>query len=209
MIEEESDVTFVEFQNALPFMPAIEERSAEYYAHGIIKCRGKKANQVWILAEGAESLLKGEGIKRYVLKDEASEYLHPVESGIMYVDLKGLAGKSGPAGELAAFLLGAGARPASGDVRKIVRLVKKCFSKFRTEKEVSKMLTLRERALEEGEARGIALGEARGIATGESRGEAKKAEEVAKKLDELQQLGLDASEILRALSATRRLGFRG
>ena len=46
------------------------------------------------------------------------------------------------------------------------------------------MLSLRERALEEGEARGVA----------------KKSAEMAKKLKELQQLGFDANEILRILT---------
>ena len=54
------------------------------------------------------------------------------------------------------------------------------------------MLSLRERALEEGVARGIAIGMAEG--------EVKKSAEMAKKLKELQQLGLDANEILRILT---------
>ena len=47
------------------------------------------------------------------------------------------------------------------------------------------MLSLRERALEEGKARGEVI----------------KTEEVAKNLKELQQLGLDENEILRILTA--------
>ena len=57
-----------------------------------------------MLAETADSLLKGAGIKRYVLKDETGDGLHPVGSGIMYVDLKKLARRNRPAGELASFL---------------------------------------------------------------------------------------------------------
>ena len=119
-----------------------------------------------------------------MLKDEASEDLHPVESGIMYVDLKKLANTNSSAGELALFLLGLDIRPKCSDVKKTTQMIKKCFNKFKKEKEVSKMLSLRESALEEGEARG----------------EAKKSAEIAKKLKELQQLGLDANEILRILT---------
>ena len=196
MFNENLDVTYVEYQNEVPSYRVVEERSTDYYAHGIIKSRGKTANQVWILAETVESVSKGAGIKRYVLKDEIGDDLHPNVSGIMYVDLKKLTRKNSPAGELASFLLGHRREPKHSIVRKIVRMIKKGFKQFQKDKEVSKMLTARQKAIEEGEARG----EARGKVIGEARGKAIKAEEISNKLKELQQLGLDANEILRALA---------
>ena len=146
--------------------------------------KNEKANQVWILTEPIEYLLHRASIKRYVLKDEIGDDLHPIESGIMYVDLKKLAKKNYPAGELASFLLGHDRRLKYSMVRKTVRMIKKSFRKFKDEKEGSSMLTALEKAAEEGEARG----------------EAKKTEEMAKKLKELKQLGLDGNEIVRILT---------
>ena len=208
MADGDEDVTFVEFHNAVSSPLAVGERSADYFAHGIIKCRGRKANQVWVLAETVDSLLKGASIKRYVLKDETGDDLHPVESGIMYVDLKKLARRNCPAGELASFLLGYRVGPKYGAVRKVARMIRKSFNKFRKEKEGNRMLNALEKTVEEAvikaeakaAARGEAKGEARGEARGRALGEAKKAEEMAKKLKELQQLGLDANEILRVLT---------
>ena len=73
------------------------------------------------------------------------------------------------------------------------------------------MLTLAERYIDEGEARGEArgraigeargkaIGEARGKAIGEARGEARGEANILNKAKELQKTGLSAEDILRLL----------
>ena len=184
IIEDDENITFIEFQNRAQTHPPIEIRSVEYFGLGISRNRGKQANQIWLLAEDLKSVLNGKVFARYILKDEATNYVHPATSGIMYVSLLKLSKEKGPAGELASFLLGKTTDPKDDSVKKIAEALKTCFNDFKTNKDVVKMLTLAERYLDEGEARGISIGEARG----------------AKKLAELIKSGLSPDEALNKLN---------
>ena len=82
----------------------------------------------------------------------------------MYVSLSKLSKEQSPAGELALFLLGKNVNPKSETVKKIVDTFKMSFDVFRTDKEVAKMLSLRERGRDEGLIEGIPKGAAIGMA---------------------------------------------
>ena len=179
IIEDDTDSTYMEFQNrAKPDVP-VEIRSVDYFGLGIGQSRGKLANQIWLLAQDVDTVLHGENFTRYILNDEVTGKDHPTTSGIMYVSLTKLSKEDSPAGELAAFLLGKIADPKNEVVKKIADAFKKSFSTFKTDKEVARMLTLAERY----EHDGIVKGE----------------ENVLKKLLELEEKGIDPAEILREL----------
>jgi len=182
----------VEFQNrARPDVP-IELRSVEYLGLGIGHGKGKLANQIWLLAEDVEPLLHGKTFARYVLKDEITENEHPTTSGILYVSLPKLAEEDGSAGELARFLLGKITDVESDVVKKIVKSFSTSFGQFKEEKDVTGMLTLHERGVEEGRAEGIDKGRIEGFANG------------AAKLAELIKNGLSVEEALRKISEVQQ-----
>ena len=181
IIGEDSDLTFVEFHNFRKSSPIVEVRSVGYYGHGLVTCKGKTANQIWILAENVEELQRGESIRRYVLMDEVEHLAHPVDSGIMYVCLKSLSKERCPAGELASFLLGGGKKLKNSAVEKIAKMLGKSYEQFQKEKEDVMILTMFEKAFADGEARG----EAR----------------VANLARTLLEQGLDATEIVRIISS--------
>jgi len=200
IIEDETDSTYLEFQNrAKPDVP-VEIRSVDYFGLGIGQSRGKPANQIWLLAQDVDAVLQGETFTRYILKDEVTENDHPATSGIMYVSLTKLSKAESPVEELAAFLLGKISDPKSEVVKKIADAFKASFSTFKADKEVAKMLTLAERykhdGLVEGEARGKIIGEARGKIIGEARGKIIGEARGVNKLAELIKGGLSIDEAL-------------
>ena len=155
IIDNESDVNYVEFQNKAATTPPIEIRSVEYFGLGIGHSKGKNANQMWLLAEDVHSVLRGQTFTRYILKDEATNDIHPTTSGIMYVSLTKLSQEKNTAGELAAFLLGQASIPEDDDVRLISDAFETSFEEFKHNKEVSKMLTLAERYTDAGRVEGV------------------------------------------------------
>ena len=156
--EDEAEATYIEFQNRARTEIPIEIRSVEYFGLGIGHNKGKLANQIWLLAEDVESVLHGKTFTRYILKDEITEKEHPTTSGIMYVSLEKLSKEESPAGELASFLLGKTSNPKNEVVEKITKAFNAGFDAFKSDKEVVKVLSARERGwfegLVEGEARG-------------------------------------------------------
>ena len=145
-----SDLTYIEFQNRAKTKPPIETRAVEYFGLGIGHSKGKTANQIWLLAENLESVFHGKIFARYILKDEITGEPHPGDSGILYVNLSKLAEQNNPAGELAGFLLGNIADPENEEVREIVKSFNAGFNVFKADKEAVKMMSLRERARNEG-----------------------------------------------------------
>jgi len=117
---------------------------------------------------------------RYILKDEVTGNTHPNNSGIMYISLAKLSQEDSPAGELAQFLLGKINIYKFDEVKKIATAFNTSFDTFKADKEVAKMLTLAERYIYEGEARGEA--------------------NILNKAKELQKTGLSAEDILRLLT---------
>jgi len=164
--EDDGESTYIEFQNKANTQPPIEVRSVEYFGLGIGHSKGKRSNQMWLMAEDVDAVLHGKAFARYILKDEATGKTHPATSGIMYVSLSRLSKESGPVSELAAFLLGSTECPQYDIVRKITMSFNSSFDAFKADKEVTTMLSLRERGWYEGLAEGEARGEAKGRAEG-------------------------------------------
>ena len=185
-----SNMTYIEFQNRTKTKPPIETRAVEYFGLGIGYSKGKTSNQIWLLAEGLESVFHGKIFARYILKDEITGESHPGDSGILYVNLSKLAEEKNPAGELAGFLLGNIADPENEEVKEIVKSFNVGFNAFKADKEAVKMMSLRERARNEGWMDGVEEGEARG----EARGEVKGAIATVNELTELIKLGFTLDE---------------
>ena len=158
----ESDLTYIEFQNRTKTNPPLETRSVEYFGLGVGHSKGKTANQIWLLAEDLESVLHGKIFARYILKDETTGEPHPGGSGILYVNLSKLAEEKCPAGELSGFLLGTVTDPQNEKVKEIAKRFNAGFETFKADKEAIKMMSLRERAKNEGWIEGLEEGEARG-----------------------------------------------
>ena len=163
IIDDENEESYIEFQNKATTVPPIAIRSVEYFGLGIGHSKGKTANQIWLLAEDVDSVLHGESITRYILKDEVTNDIHPTASGIMYVSLTRLSQEKNSAGELAAFLLGKVSTPESDDVKLISGAFEASFEEFKNNKEVSKMLTLAERYTDAGRVEGEARGRIEGV----------------------------------------------
>jgi len=159
MTEDETETTYIEFQNRAKTDVPIEIRSVEYFGLGIGHSKGKLANQIWLLAEDVDSVLHGKTFTRYILKDEITGKEHPANSGIMYVSLIKLSQEESPAGELAAFLLGKMKNPTNEAVKKISKAFNTSFDAFKTDKEAVKMLSARERGWHEGLVEGREEGE--------------------------------------------------
>ena len=183
IIEDNSNSTFIELQNRAHSKPPIEIRSVEYYGLGIGHSRGKIANQIWLLAEDVQPVLREKTYARYVLKDEVTNDAHPVMSGIMYVSLRKLAQEKGAVGELAAFLLGKATILETNEANNVSEAFKNSFETFKADKEVVNVLSLAERYISEGEARG----EAKGLTIG------------AHKLAELIKQGFSVEDALRMI----------
>jgi len=188
MTEDDDEVTFIEFQNKAKTKKPLEMRAVEYFGLGISRSNGTVANQIWLLAENADTVLHGETFSRYVFKDEVNDRIHPSSSSIMYVSLPRLAQEKSPAGELASFLLGQSTTAESEAVNKVVESFNASFQVFKIDKEVAKMLTFEERARGEGFVEGEEIGVARGIPMG------------ANKLAELIRSGLSLDDALRKIN---------
>ena len=154
----DDELVFIEFQNRSKTIPPIEVRAVEYFALGIGHSKGKVANQLWLMAEDLESVIHGKSFARYILKDEATGEPHPGNSGILYVSLSKLAKIKSPAGELAAFLLGMAVEPKDVKVKTIANCFTTSFDLFRMDKEAVKMLSLTDRARNEGLVEGMEKG---------------------------------------------------
>ena len=74
---ERSRLKYVELQNKATTEPPIPERAMEYFVLGVGQGKGKIANQIWILASDAESVLQEETFMNYILKDETTNKVYP------------------------------------------------------------------------------------------------------------------------------------
>ena len=154
LTEDEAEATYIEFQNRARSDIPIEIRSVEYFGLGIGHSRGKIANQIWVLAEDVDLVLRGRTFARYILKDEITNDEHPATSGIMYVSLTKLSEEGSPAGELASFLLGKLKNPQNEAVKKIVKAFNSSFEAFKADKEAINVLSAGERGRLEGRLEG-------------------------------------------------------
>jgi len=186
--EDEENVTYIEFQNRAKTQPPIETRAIEYFGLGIGHSKGKFANQIWLLAEDLDSVLRGELYTFYILKDEVTDYIHPTSSGIMYASLSKLSQIKSPVGELASFLLGKTIAPEDEAVRTIVASFNNSFDAFKADKEVVKMLSVAERYHNDGVITGKIIGVTEGLSFG------------ANKVVELIKSGLSPDEALSKMS---------
>ena len=160
------DITYIEFQNNAKTTPPIEIRAVEYFGLGIGHSKGKTANQVWLLADDLDIVLHGELFARYILQNEMTGKLHPGNSGIIYISLPKLSQLESPAGELAAFLLGKVNDIKDEAVQKVTQAFNSGFDMFKTDKEVLKVMSARDRGWHDGWHDGVEEGEARGEAKG-------------------------------------------
>ncbi|MCL2500883.1 MAG: hypothetical protein FWE90_11215 [Defluviitaleaceae bacterium] len=174
LTDEDEGSTYIEFQNRGKTDIPIEIRSMKYFGLGIGQGKGRTANQMWLLAEDVDSVLQRNTFARYILKDESTGNMHPTDSGILYISLRGLSKEHTPAGELALYLLGKESEPVHKEVQAIINAFQASFHEFKESKEAVRMLSLYERAINEGRyegiEEGIKLGEARGEARGEFKG---------------------------------------
>ena len=145
--EDTGSLKYVEFQNRADANIGI--RSTEYFGLSIGHSKGKPVEQIWLLAEDVP-LLDDNTFSRHILKDEATSKAHPNNSGILYVSLTKLSHESTPAGELASFLLGKLKVPTDSTVKKIAEMISTSFTMFKEDKEVTEMLSLKQRGWQEG-----------------------------------------------------------
>ena len=118
-----------------------------------------------------------------------------MKSNILYVNLSKLAEQNNPAGELAGFLLGNIADPENEEVREIVKSFNAGFNAFKADKEAVKMMSLRERARNEGWLDGVEEGEVRGEVRGKAIGSIAAANEIS----ELIKLGFSPEEAIQKI----------
>ena len=189
--ETTGDAAYVEFQNrAYPPKP-VAISSAEYFGLGVGHAQGKLANQIWLLAQDIPELLAGQTFARYILKEETTNTNHPHNSGIMYVSLKKLATLPGDAGQLAQFLLGQTIPNPSPTLQNVAQAFSGSFTAFKEDKEVSQVMTMRERWKLEDRSEGFGEGKAEGQAEGKA--------DTLKKLAAFFKEGLTPEEIMAAL----------
>ena len=213
--ENETKETYIEFQNRANVDPPIEIRSVEYFGLGIVHGNGKLTNQIWLLAENVESVLQDNTFERYILASENTGNEHPISSGIFYINLPKLAQEKSPAGELAKFLLGKIANPKNNDVKKIAKAFSKGFGIFKKDKEAVKVLSFRDRYLNEGryEGRieGIAEGRIEGIAEGRIEGKVEGLAEgrydTINEIEKLLNSGLSLETVLQKIREETSLQF--
>jgi hypothetical protein len=166
-------LTYVEFQNRAYNEPPIETRASEYFGLGIGHSGGKLSNQIWLLAEEVRSVLAGEVYANYILIDEVTSAKYPKPSGLMFVSLSGLAGENTAAGELASLLLGLVTEPEAikdEEVRRVAKGIRAGFGKFKEDKEVKRIMTVKERFLNEGRIEGRTEGRIEGRTEGRTEG---------------------------------------
>jgi hypothetical protein len=150
IVESDKNVTYVEFQIKAKTEPLIEIRAFEYFTLGIRHKEGKTADQIWLLAENADSVLQGESIINYVTKSETDDKVYPSTSSMLFVSLQRLADEEGAVGELASLLLGRPTNPKDRDIEQVLRVINNSFTSFKGDKEVRKVLTFEERKINEG-----------------------------------------------------------
>ena len=175
----------------------------DYFVLGISRGGGKTANQVWLLAEDADTVLHGGTFANYILKDEATNRPYPAASGIMFVSLSRLSGENSKAGELAAFLLGK-AEPQDGDVKTVLKAFNSSFDALKQDKEAKNMISFAEKYINmgyvDGFEEGETIGEAKGEAIGKARGKAEGMSLGTSKMLELISGGLSPEEAWRKVN---------
>jgi len=168
--ESTNNLKYLKLQNRANAYIPIDTRSTEYFGLGVGHSKGKPADQIWLLAEDVPTLLKGQPFARHILKNEATGHPHPNSSGILYVSLTSLSQTPTPVGELAQFLLGKLKTPQDETVKEIAATFNTSFGAFKKDKEVSQMLSLRERGwydgLDEGHREGLQKGRKEGLLEG-------------------------------------------
>ena len=103
--EEESDQTYIEFQNRIFSKPPIAIRASNYSGLAINKAKdGAKTSQIWMLGENDDNVLCGQAISNFRMREDNTGVYYPREVNIMFISLIRLAGEDSLCGELAAEL---------------------------------------------------------------------------------------------------------
>jgi len=194
-------ISYIEFQNKAMTRPPIEVRAAEYFGLGIGQNPEKKnANQIWLLASDADTVLQEKTFAHYILKDETTNNIYPGTSGIMFISLTKLSKEDNLAGELALLLLGRLSSPQNEDVKHIADAFSTSFETFKDDKEVKSTMTIIEKWLmqgwEDGHEAGHEVGREEGLAEGLAEG----LTEGANRIVELIKSGLSPDEALRKIN---------
>lgn len=151
--DDNNDHVYVEFQNRSVTRPFLGDRALQYFGLGIGHNQEHKADQIWLLAEVSHDidakLLNGAIFTNYIMKNE-NNTAFPNSSSITLVNLEKLSEQKNKAGELAVILLGKEVAVTHPEVEQIQNGLNKTFEIFKIDKEVQKMLTLQERAREQG-----------------------------------------------------------
>lgn len=164
---------------------AIGGRPGEYSLMSIRQNPGKISNQIWLLGEDSGELLPDGAFSNYVLTDEATGFVHPVSSSVMYIGLPRLSKETGtPEGELAAFLLGKISKSKNSAVSRIIDAFKRSCAKFCARKGVKKMYSRMELWQMEIEDEIMAEGVAKG------------SDGIVAKIEELINSGLSHAEVI-------------
>ncbi|MCL2015386.1 MAG: hypothetical protein FWG68_03960 [Defluviitaleaceae bacterium] len=170
---------YIELQNRTKgVVPPVVTRAVTYFGLGIEKgeteenkekgTTRKDAYQIWFLADHLDEVLHGLCFEVYSLRSEINGQAYPLNSKILFVDLKRIAKeKTGKIAELAKFLLGQQIEPKSPEVMKIIEFYKKKFRAFKREQEVKDKMTLLEEERLEGRLEGIDEGILVGLLAGE------------------------------------------
>jgi hypothetical protein len=163
VIEETAKDTYVEFQiRAYPDIP-LPTRAISYFGLGISRGKGREANQIWLLAEHIPELLGDSTFKRYILKAEDGDNIHPGTSGILYVSLQKLAQCKTKAGSAARVMLGKSSAEDKEIAKPLYEGLQRIFEKFKEQKELANMMTFAERWHAEGRAEGMEKGMVTGV----------------------------------------------
>lgn len=187
----EEKLTYVEFQNRANVDPPIPIRAVEYLGLGMGHSKGKIANQIWLLAENVESVLFGNTFGEYAMTNVKNSKVHPNSSGLLYISLPRLSKEKSPAGELALFLLGKvsdiNKDISDKAVKNIAKQFQTSFDAFRSDKEVTQAMLVKERFLREGRDEGREEGRVEG------------REGLMTELLELAKQGIDPIEYLQSM----------
>ena len=183
--------TYVEAEGRKRTKTPVELRAVEYSVLGIARNTGKTSNQIWLMAESADKLMRGKTFANYLLRDEIDGAVYPGTSCIMFASLKRLSEKKTEAGELAAFLLGKTPDIVSGSVKPVADAMKRSCEGFVRDEGVRVSMSAREKWQEEAWLEGNEQGRQEG------------RQEAVAELAELIKAGLSPDEALERIRAAQ------
>ena len=143
-MESTDRIDFIEFQNKMNPTPPIPVRGGEYLGFALSRGGDKQKTSMWLLNGAVPELLNGKIFANYILMDEEDHSRYPIETDLLFVDLKKLAEMDTQAGELARVLLDLETDPKDEEVKSILKSLKRSFNKFKVDTEVCKIMTREE-----------------------------------------------------------------